>query len=190
MNQVSTADKILASALLMVQQRGLDGFSFRDIASEVGIRTASIHYHFPTKPDLAAAVLKRVRSEFEGELRRIDHEISEINGRLRAFIAIFDNTLADGDRLCPFCMVACAQDGIPDFVSAEVQAFWCAGEQWVAQQLEHGMSEGIYRRDLAPITMGRILVALLEGAMVTTRTFADRSRFDKAGEWFLQQISS
>ena len=186
----STVDRILGSALLMVQQRGFSGFSFRDIASEVGIKTASIHYHFPTKPDLAQAVLARVRGEFESELKRIDTEIVDIDLRLKAFIAIFHNTFAVGDRLCPFCMVACAQDGVPDFVRAEVQSFWSAGEQWVAKTLEEGMKAGIYRRDLDSVTVGRVLVAMLEGAMVTARAFEDRSRLDMAGEWFLREIAS
>ena len=186
----STVEKILDSALLMVQQRGFSGFSFRDIARQVGIKTASIHYHFPTKPDLAHAVLKHVRSGFESELERIDNEINGINAQLQAFIAIFDDTFADGDRLCPFCMVACAQGGVPDFVRAEVQAFWSSGEQWLANKLEQGKAAGIFRRELDSQIMGRVLVAMLEGAMVTARAFDDRSRLDSAGKWFLEEISA
>ena len=184
----STVEKILGSALLMVQQRGFSGFSFRDIAREVGIKTASIHYHFPTKPDLAQAVLAQVRAEFTSELDRIDTEIVDTNTQLESFIAIFQNTFANGDRLCPFCMVACAQDGVPDFVRAEVQSFWSTGEQWVTKKLEQGSATGTYRRDLDSATAGRTFIAMLEGAMVTARAFEDRSRLDLAGEWFLSEI--
>lgn len=188
-SNISTVEKIINTALLMVQQRGFSGFSFRDIAHAVGIKTASIHYHFPTKPDLTSAVLKHVRAGFEAELERISRELSDQDARMRAFIRIFDDTFADGDRLCPFCMVACAQEGVPGFVRAEVQAFWSAGEQWVAQELEQGKAAGIYRTDIDSMTLGRVLVAMLEGAMVTARTFDDRTRLDKAGEWFLREIA-
>ena len=35
------------------------GFSFRDLAAEIGIKSASVHHHFPTKAGMAAAVARR-----------------------------------------------------------------------------------------------------------------------------------
>ncbi|MEM7467280.1 MAG: TetR/AcrR family transcriptional regulator [Pseudomonadota bacterium] len=186
----STVEKIINVALDMVQRRGFMGFSFRDIAAEVGIKTASIHYHFPTKPDLARAVLSEVRGGFELELARIDREVDGIEQKLRAFVEIFDDTFGDGDRLCPFCMVACAQDGVPDFVREEVQGFWSAGEQWVANLVELGKSTGSFHRALDPAASGRVLVAMLEGAMATARAFDDRSRLHGAADWFLAQLKA
>lgn len=45
-------EQILTSAQRLVQQRGFNGFSYADIADEVGIRKASLHHYFPTKTDL------------------------------------------------------------------------------------------------------------------------------------------
>lgn len=39
----------MASGRKMMQTRGYNGLSFRELAKEVGIKSASIHYHFPTK---------------------------------------------------------------------------------------------------------------------------------------------
>ena len=44
---------------LTVQAHGYSGLNFRHLAEVVGIKSASIHYHFPTKADLGAAVAKR-----------------------------------------------------------------------------------------------------------------------------------
>ncbi|MDF2795086.1 MAG: transcriptional regulator, TetR family [Pseudomonas orientalis] len=49
----------MTAARKMVQTRGYNGLSFRELAKEVGIKSASIHYHFPTKGDLGAALAKR-----------------------------------------------------------------------------------------------------------------------------------
>lgn len=38
---------------------GYGGFSFRDLAAEIGIKSASVHNHFPTKAAMAAAVARR-----------------------------------------------------------------------------------------------------------------------------------
>src|ERR1700761_2980996 len=52
-------EDILAAAKLVAQARGYAGLNFRDLAEQVGIKAASIYYHFPGKADLAAAVAKR-----------------------------------------------------------------------------------------------------------------------------------
>ena len=52
-------EEILAAAKLVAQAHGYAGLNFRDLAQEVGIKAASIYYHFPSKADLAAAVAKR-----------------------------------------------------------------------------------------------------------------------------------
>ena len=184
----STAQKIMEVALLMVQKRGFSGFSFRDIATEIGIKTASIHYHFPTKPDLAQAILQEVRAGFQKELVRIDAEVSEPEDKLRCFFNIFEDTFGDGDRLCPFCMVACAQDGVPESVTKEVQAFWGTGEKWAATQISRGQDAGIFNQTISAEISGRALVAMLEGTMVTARAFDERQRLEIAANWFLDSI--
>ena len=42
-----------------MQAGGFGGFSFREIAADVGIKSSSVHYHCPTKQDLAAAIIRR-----------------------------------------------------------------------------------------------------------------------------------
>ena len=49
----------LAEALL--QDRGFNGFSYANIASELGVKNAAIHYHYPSKEDLGIPVMQRYR---------------------------------------------------------------------------------------------------------------------------------
>ena len=48
-----TADRILDIAERLVQTRGFNRFSYADIAAELGITTASVHYHFPARANSA-----------------------------------------------------------------------------------------------------------------------------------------
>ncbi len=50
---------ILDSAERRARAGGYYGFSFRDIAEDVGIKSASVHYHFPTKEALVEALGER-----------------------------------------------------------------------------------------------------------------------------------
>ena len=61
MSDVKTA--IIDAAERRMQLGGFGGFSFREIAADVGIKSSSVHYHFPTKEDLAAAVIRRWAEE-------------------------------------------------------------------------------------------------------------------------------
>src|SRR4051812_42752897 len=54
-----TKEQIMTVARLTVQAHGYSGLSFRELAKEIGIKSASVHHHFPTKADLGAAVARR-----------------------------------------------------------------------------------------------------------------------------------
>jgi TetR/AcrR family transcriptional repressor of nem operon len=56
---LSSKEAILAATRRTAQAHGYSGLNFRELANEVGIKAASIHYHFPSKADLGAAVAKR-----------------------------------------------------------------------------------------------------------------------------------
>ena len=67
-DQADTATRILDSAERLVQQRGFNGFSYADVASELGITKASLHYHFSSKAELGEALIARYAERFTGEL--------------------------------------------------------------------------------------------------------------------------
>ena len=62
--RTSKAEQILDAAEKMARIGGYHGFSFREIAKDVGIKAASVHYHFPGKQDLGAAIAKRYTERF------------------------------------------------------------------------------------------------------------------------------
>ena len=62
------ASQIIDSAIRMIRAGGYHSFSFRQIAAELGIKSASIHYHFPTKEDLGVALTKRYTENFVASL--------------------------------------------------------------------------------------------------------------------------
>ena len=53
----STRDQIIDKAFQLMLQRGLNGFSYRDISGPLGVKNAAIHYHFPNKMDLIKALI-------------------------------------------------------------------------------------------------------------------------------------
>lgn len=60
--------EILDCALSRLRKYGYNGCSFREVASELGIKHTSIHYYFPTKDDLVEAVIANYSQDFFQQL--------------------------------------------------------------------------------------------------------------------------
>src|ERR1700712_4750493 len=65
MSETTTKEKIIALAQEAIAARGYSAFSFRELAAELGIKSASIHYHFPTKTHLGVAVARTYRGQLQ-----------------------------------------------------------------------------------------------------------------------------
>jgi len=72
---MKTAEKIMQLAEQKIRQGGYHNFSFRDIAAEMGIKSASVHYHFPTKEDLVNKVLSTYIDNFFETLNRSEGDL-------------------------------------------------------------------------------------------------------------------
>ena len=75
MKENSTRERILDSAQALAQARGFNAFSYADIATELGVKKASIHYHFPSKQNLETQLLERYRESFAEQLRSIESRL-------------------------------------------------------------------------------------------------------------------
>jgi AcrR family transcriptional regulator len=56
-------DSVVAAARHRFETLGYKGTSIGDVARDVGVNTGSIHWYFPSKDDLFAAVLRRIAEE-------------------------------------------------------------------------------------------------------------------------------
>ncbi len=77
----NTATRILDVAERLMQTRGFNGFSYADIAAEVRITKASLHYHFATKAELGRTLIERYSGAFQSALQKIARERSDAPAR-------------------------------------------------------------------------------------------------------------
>ncbi len=73
---------ILKTAQGLIEARGFNGFSIRDLADEVGISSASLHHYHPTKADLVTTVLVQYREGLNKRIGLIDAELDELQARV------------------------------------------------------------------------------------------------------------
>ncbi|MEM9407091.1 MAG: TetR/AcrR family transcriptional regulator [Acidobacteriota bacterium] len=154
-DEPSKLEPILEIAQRLIQQRGYNGFSFREVASEVGCTSASIHYHFPTKGDLARAVAARYREAFASRLNDLS-AVPETSERLYGFARLFLETLENDRRLCLCGILASESESLPPEVLAEAEAFFAETEAWLSKTLG----------DARP---AKSFLAAMEGALLVAR---------------------
>jgi TetR/AcrR family transcriptional repressor of nem operon len=188
--RIDTRTRLLDVAQELAQTRGLNAFSFHDLAKAVGIRTASVHHHFPPKADLGRDLMARYRERFAAELCAIESRSLKPGKRLERFIGLFRQTLQQGNRLCLCGMLATEFATLPAGVKAEVRRFYDQTEEWLARVLASGRSSGAFHFDGAPRRMAETFLASVEGAMIGARTFDDESRFAQAARWLIASLES
>lgn len=167
-------EAILAAARSAAQRHGYSGINFRSIAEEVGIKNASIYYHFPSKAGLGAAVAERYWQDVQRALEEIRLSNTDPNQCLQLYASIFRTSLEDGNRLCLSSFMAAEYEDLPEEVMREVKAFADVNVKWLAQVLADlgtGDTQTCERRALAIYTA-------VAGAQLIARTRGDISLFD------------
>jgi TetR/AcrR family transcriptional regulator, transcriptional repressor for nem operon len=190
MGTAATETRILDAAQRLVQTRGYNGFSYADIAAELRIRNASIHYHFPSKSELGRRLVARYREGFLEALRGLERRSGDARRRLRAYVEIWTRVLKDGDRMCLCGMMAAESATLPRPVRAELRRFFDENELWLTRVLDEGRRSGALRLAAPPKTEARLLTMGLEGAMLLSRSYGDPARFEAIAARLLAAVGA
>lgn len=185
----TTASRILDVAEGLAQTRGFNGFSYADIATEVGVTTASLHYHFPTKAVLGEALVARYAAAFQAALAQIGMRDATAAEKLRQYVRIYREVLGT-DRMCLCGMFAAEYATLPAPIQAELRRFFDANEQWLVTVFEQGREDGSVRFDGSPHDVAGLLTGALEGSMLLARSYGDDNRFGSALEQLLSTLCS
>jgi len=180
----NTAERILDVAEQLVQERGFNAFSYADIAAELGITKAALHYHFASKAELGQALIDRYAARFAGALTDIDAAGGDAPARLHAYADLYLNVLRD-QRMCLCGMLAAEYRTLPEAVRSTLLEFFDDNEGWLAEVLESGRSTGQLAFTGPARDVARVVVASLEGAMLIARPYGDLGRFQVAATQLL-----
>jgi TetR/AcrR family transcriptional repressor of nem operon len=177
----ATATLILDVAEELVQKRGFNGFSYADVAAELKITTASLHYHFAGKAELGRALISRYAARFLDALTAIEESIPGAPARLQAYVDLYAAVLRER-RLCLCGMLAAEYDTLPESMREVVVQFFDENEVWLSNVLAKGRDAGELRFAGSPTDFARMIVSALEGAMLVARPYGDVARFQSTAD--------
>lgn len=166
----NTATQILDVAQEMVRNRGYSAFSYADISKQVGIRKASIHYHFPSKDELVKELVKRYREGMIRACDRIAQSNASLDQQMFQFADLYRNGLKD-KQICLCAMLAADYAVLPQAVQEEIQTFFQETEAWLTNLLQQGCDTQQWT--CQPEQEAKGLIAMLQGAQLLARSTTD-----------------
>lgn len=184
-----TAERSLDIAERLLQTRGFNNFSYADIATELGITTASLHYHFPGKAELGQALITRYAERFADALRRIDRELPDAHTKLAAYTRLYADVLR-GKRMCMCGILAAEYQTLPKPMRSAVIRFFDDNQRWLADVLAQGLADGSLSFNGSAGDIAQSILSTLEGAMLVARPYGDLTRFDSTARQLLAGLST
>lgn len=151
-------NEILDVAESRIRRGGFDAVSFRDIADAVGIKSASVHYHFPHKADLGRAVVARYKDRFIEGLGDADDPKDTVRDRLSRLTGAYRAALKDDGSVCLCAVLGGVSRDLPEEVSQEVARYFEKLLTWT----KIAMADLPSGQGLPPAQV----ISMLQGAMV------------------------
>jgi len=166
-------NEITTLATQAVQRSGLHSISFRQLADEIGIKSSSIHYHFPTKPDLAEALINEYTEHFSLTLQEIGSTNDSLLDQLDALVDVFESVTKE-QNLCLCGMMATELTELDDNTRKALRKFFSVTESWLAASF--GRYQSSLKTPLSAEQLAQVFVSSLEGAMLLDRADEDNRR--------------
>ena len=179
------AAEILEIAERHMRSGGFDAASFRDIAAEVGIKSASVHYHFPQKADLGEAVVHRYMDRLLAGIGAPDDPAETVATRIERLAGAYRSAVLDDGLVCLCAVLGAETLDLPKPVADAVQQFFAAILRWTENALEtgqHGATAG-------SLSAAQI-VATLQGAMILALAAKQPELFTQTADRMLAQCRS
>ena len=184
-----TSERILDIAERLVQTRGFNNFSYADIAAELGITTASLHYHYPGKAELGQALITRYAERFAEALSEIDRDQANAYAKLDAYASLYASVL-HGKRMCMCGILAAEYQTLPEPMRAAVIRFFDENQRWLTDVLEQGLADNILTFTGSTGEIAQSILSTLQGAMLLSRPYDDMDRFRTTAHHLLATLTS
>jgi len=180
-------EHILDIAQRLIQRRGVNGFSYADIAKEIGISKASLHHHFATKTDLVSRLLDRYTAQLKAYLDSIEHGNGTAMDKVQAYVGLYRKTL-DSDRICMGGMLSAEAITLDERIHPQLAHFFDLQRQWLVHVLEAGRASGELSATGPAAQDACTLIATLQGALVVSRSANSSEFFDQSAHGMVDRL--
>jgi len=184
---MTTREKIVALAENLIHQHGYAGFSYKDIARELQIQNAAIHYHFPSKADLGLAVIEAAQKRFEHWDDHMHNRSIDDWQKVDNFFKIYDGNCYKESRMCLVGSLCSNYPLLPEKMQSALTVFVEDIKRWFTGVLENGRSNGSFSFNGDASDRASIIQTSLMGALLINRVLG-AAEYEKIKNQLIKDI--
>jgi TetR/AcrR family transcriptional regulator, transcriptional repressor for nem operon len=166
-------DAILRAAEARMRRDGFHGFSFRDLATDVGIKSASVHYHFPTKADLGVSLMRNYQEHMLAAFGDAEDDRT-LADKLGAVRDAYRKKLSKAG-ICLCGILAAEHAGLPAPVGEALKSYFVACRNWLISAFA-GAGAG------EPEKRALVFSSAVQGALLMSHAMGDQALFNRLAE--------
>ncbi len=177
MNAPDTRTAILDLAEELVRSRSFNAFSYQDLADGIGIRKASVHYHFQTKEDLGVALVERLRRQAVAWASSLmERNVSPLE-KLDAYFEFQAESVSSKGMICPHGALGAEYNALPERVQESYIEFLEQIQTWLTSLLRKGQAQGVFVDNVPPEDQAALIQSAIQGALQLSRASGKQQRF-------------
>jgi len=187
MKTQSVREQLLEHTLVLIRRRGVNGFSYRDLAELVGVKTSSIHYYFPSKDDLVLEAVKEYIARMTERMRSIDTSLP-VAEQAAIFLTPF-RASCGSDLICLCGMLSTEVLCLPESVHGLLKDFFVSNEQWLAKLLERAQPLRSTPFPVPPQRLAQVILGALQNGLIAARLFGTSDRVESAADTLMAAVT-
>lgn len=188
MKTQTVREQLLEHTLVLIRRRGVNGFSYRDLAELVGVKTSSIHYYFPSKDDLVLEAVKEYSARVLERMKAVD-ALESPQEQARGYLDALRTAACGSDQICLAGMLANEALSLSDDAQSVIREFFRTQELRLAKMLERAQQQYGKVLPVPPLALAQVIYAALQSAVVSNRLFGSPERLEAAGKLLVAYAS-
>lgn len=181
---MTTRETIIETADYFIRSNGFNAFSFSDISDKIGIKTSSIHYHFPTKSDLGVATIKEHIERFEKLKSDLENKSPLV--KLKGFLSIYSQVKSE-NKVCLVGSLATDLNTVDENIKKELKIFAALVLDWVTEVLAEGKKQKIFEFEGKPRTKALMVITNIL-AIIQLSRLTNTNDFEIVKETILKEL--
>ena len=156
--------ELVAAAYHRLASHGFEGLRTRDVAADVGVNIATLHYYFPTKDALIRAVIGQAIQRFTQTMPADGSPVDQLRGHLRALGQLLKQ---DPQLWAVMGELVLRAPRDPDLgrIFRQTDAFW---HRSLRDLLSRCVAEGAIDPSIDPDDMAALMIAAIKGLSLPT----------------------
>jgi AcrR family transcriptional regulator len=155
---------LVGAAFRRIAEEGFEGLRTRDVAADVGVNVATLHYYFPTKEALIRGVIGQAIQRFNQTMPGEGAAVDQLRGHLRALVRLLRE---DRQLWAVMGELVLRAPRDPDLgrVIGQTDAYW---HRTLRGLIDRAVAEGEIDPDLDPDDAAALMIAAIKGVSLPT----------------------